>query len=125
MKKLKVGMTVRHENGQIGEIIDFDDKHPIFNVKVRFQGQTEPLWVSRQCLKVHKNSLEYKRGDLVVYKGKVAFVLGGDFGDDVHIAALEGNCRTMWVKDTEIHYIGSLKKAIKRVVKQRYQGDMK
>ena len=124
MKKLKVGMTVRHENGKVGEIIELDNNVPVFNVKVRFQDETQHLWVSSRRLKVHKNSLEYKRGDLIVYKGKVAFVLGGDFGDDVHIAALEGNCRTMWVKDTEIHYIGSLEKTIKRVVKQQ-QGDTK
>lgn len=124
MKKLKIGMVVRHVSGKVGEIIEFDDKFPVFDVKVKFQDETPDLWVNSRYLKVHKKTLGYKRGDLIVYKGKVAFVLGGDFGDDVHIAALEGNCRTMWVKDTEIHYIGSLEKTIKRVVKQQ-QGDMK
>ena len=124
MKKLKVGMTVRHDNGQVGEIIDFDDKHPIFNVKVRFQDETQHLWVSSKCLKVHKKALEYKRGDLVVYEDKVSIVLGGVCGNRVYIATLEGTYRTMWAKDTEMQYASSLKKKIGRI-KQRYQGDMK
>ena len=124
MKKLKVGMTVRHENGKVGEIIEFDNNHPVFNVKVRFQDETQHLWVAIRRLKVHKEALEYKRGDLVVYEDKVSIVLGGVCGNRVYIATLEGTYRTMWAKDTEMQYASSLKKKIGRI-KQRYQGDTK
>lgn len=124
MKKLKVGMTVRHENGKVGEIIELDNNHPVFSVKVRFQDETQHLWVAIRRLKVHKEALEYKRGDLVVYEDKVSIVLGGVCGNRVYIATLEGAYRTMWAKDTDMRYASSLEKKIGRI-KQRYQGDMK
>lgn len=125
MKKLKIGMPVRHDNGQIGEIIDFDDKHPVFNVKVRFQDETQHLWVSSRCLKVHKKALEYKRGDLVKYGNTICVIVDGNLTNNTHhlVAILDGfwvGCEYAPVE--HLTKIGSVRKKVKKLKAQLGKG---